>query len=193
MKVGLYARVSTNKQDLSSQCDQLMNWANLHGYSYVLFKDFAVSGRRDSRKGIDALRAAVNSGEIDAVAIVEISRIGRSIKFIYELVEELHKADVKLFLCQSNTQLDYDTVEGTALLGALSMAADIEWQLIKERNKRARATMAKNGIKSGRKNKAVSYEAAMLLKKEGKSLRQIATELNCSAATVMRVLRDKSN
>lgn len=189
MKVGLYARVSTNRQDLSSQCDQLMNWANLHEYEYILYKDFAVSGKRDSRTGINALRKAAAEGDIDAVAIVEISRIGRSIKFIYQLVEELNALNVKLFLCGTNTQLDYDTVEGSAMVGALALAADIEWRLIRERNRRGRETIKKNGIKVGRKNKAVSYEAAVLLQNDGKSYRQIAEELNCSAATVMRVLK----
>jgi len=189
MKVGLYARCSTKKQDLTSQSDQLMNWANLNGYEYSLFQDFAISGRRDSRKGINALVAAARAGDVDAVAVVEISRIGRSIKFIYGLVEELNKLGVKLYLANTNTLVDYDTVEGSAMIGALALAADIEWRLIRERNKRGRDTIKSRGIKVGRKNKSVSYDAAVLLQSDGKSYRQIAEELNCSAATVMRVLK----
>lgn len=191
MKVGLYARVSTNRQDLSSQCDQLMNWANLHKYEYVVFKDFAVSGRRDSRKGINALRKAAADGEIDAVAVVEISRIGRSMKFIYEFIEEMNKLHVKLYLSQSNMLIDYESTSGRATIGAFALAADIEWQLIKERNKRSRETIKKNGIKVGRKHKPVSYDAAVLLQQQGKSYREIGLELNCSAATVMRVLKSR--
>lgn len=188
MKVGLYARCSTKKQDLTSQLDQLMNWANLNGHDYIPFKDFAVSGKRDSRKGINALLTAARAGDIDAVAVIEISRIGRSIKFIYGLVEELNHLGVKLFLAGTNTQVDYDTVEGSAMVGALALAADIEWKLIRERNKRGRDTIKSKGIKVGRKNKSVSLEAVQLLRGAGKSYREIGVELNCSAATIMRVV-----
>lgn len=190
MKVALYARCSTKKQDLDSQVSALMGWADRSGHEVAaLYQDLSVSGRKDDRKGITSLLQAARRKEFEQVGVVELSRIGRSIGFIHGSIEEMHKLGIKVVLVKNNTVLDYGSLEGRALLGGLALAADIEWMLIQERNERGRSAIKERGIKVGRKHKKVSAEAIDALAKNGMSLREIGVELGVSAATIMRRIR----
>lgn len=190
MKIGLYARCSTKKQDLESQNKGLIDYAERQGYEYEIFNDFAISGKKDNREGINKLLEKARNKEFDSIGVIELSRIGRSIKFICSVVEELSKLGIKIVLVNSNTTIDYNTLEGSVLINALAMASDIEWRLIQERNTRGRDKIKRENIKVGRKNKELSQEAIKLMNEKGMSLRQIAKELNTSPATIMRRLRN---
>lgn len=191
--IGLYARCSTKKQDLDTQIKALKEYAEKNDYDYEIFSDFAVSGKKDNRQGIDQLREKAKNKQIDFIGVVELSRIGRSIGFIWKVVEELSKLNIKIILVNSGTLLDYNTLEGRALINALAMASDIEWCLIQERNARGRQKIKDSGIKVGRKHKELSQEAIKLMNEKGMSLRQISKELNTSPATIMRRLKGLEN
>lgn len=191
MKVAGKIRCSTNKQDLESQRHTLQKWADKNNHQIVFFEEFAVSGRKEieARKSMQDLIKRCETGEFQAVVVVELSRLGRSIKMIYDLVEKLTKLDIKIILANSNTTLDYETLEGRALIGGMALAADIEWMLISERNRRGREKIKRENIKVGRKYKSISTEAVKLMRDKGMSLRQIAEEMHTSPATIMRLLQ----
>jgi len=186
MKTALYLRVSTKKQDLSSMRNSLLNWAQQNKHNYILYEDFAISGMKDNRAGINKLMSDARKGLFEQVGVIELSRIGRSIGFITSTVKELADLGIPLILTNNNMKLDYNTLEGSATINALAMAADIEYRLIVDRNARGRQAMKESGVKVGRKHKEVSEQAMVALKDKGFSLRQIAKELGVSAATVMR-------
>jgi len=189
-KVAIYARCSTKKQDLDSQLAALQRWAQEQGHAVIdTYTDLAISGRKDNRQGINRLLAAAREHRFDLVGIVELSRIGRSIKFIHGAVEELSGLGIKIVLTNSNTTLDYLSLEGRALIGGLSLAADIEWMLIQERNSRGREAIKERGIRVGRKHKEVSIIAIKALQEKGMSLREVGIELGVSAPTVMRRMK----
>ena len=166
---------------------RLDDWKQKNAHDlFKIYSDFAVSGRKDDRKGIKELLEDARKGSFELVAVTELSRIGRSIGFIHRTIEELHQLGIKIVLTNSNTVLDYGSLEGRALIGGLALASDIEWMLIKERNERGRASIKARGIKVGRKHKIVSLEAIKALQEKGLSLRQIAKELGVSAPTIMR-------
>ena len=186
-KVALYARCSTSKQDLASQIEKLRQWAGQNDYEvYDLFQDFAVSGRKDSRDGINALHQEAKARKFEAVGVLELSRIGRSVPFIYNSIIHMKDNGIKYCLTNSNTALDYDTLEGRALIGGLSLAADIEWMLIQERNKRAREAIIAQNIKLGRHKKDVSLQAVRLMREKNMSMEAIAKELGVSDSTIYR-------
>jgi DNA invertase Pin-like site-specific DNA recombinase len=189
VKVAGYLRCSTRRQDLEGQRRSVREWASRHDHELVLFEDDHTSGRKEDRRGIEALLAAAERGEFSLVAVVELSRIGRSIGFVHQVVERLSKLGVKVALVSTGTVLDYETLEGRALIGALALAADIEWKLIQERNARGRETIKARGVKVGRKPREVSEQALAALRERGLSLREIARELKVSAATLSRRLR----
>jgi len=187
-----YIRCSTTKQDLESQRFNLNAWAEKQGHNIILFEDFAQSGRKTDREAITELMQRCRKKEFDGVVVVEISRFGRSVKMIYELIEELTKLGVKIVLANTNTTLDYNSLEGRALIGGLALASDIEWMLISERNRRGREKIKRNNIKVGRKRaeeKDISLKAVLSLKEQGLGYRGIAKELNTSIATISRMLK----
>ncbi len=186
-------RCSTNKQDLESQRFVLQEWADKYNHTIEFSEEFAVSGKKDikQRKEMDNMLQRCDAGEFEGLVVAEISRLGRSIKMIYDIVERLTKAGIKIVLANSNTTLDYNTLEGRALIGGLALAADIEWMLISERNKRGRDKIKRDGIKVGRKKKeelGLSVEAVSALRSKGMSMRLIGKELGASPATIMRII-----
>lgn len=196
MIVAGYLRVSTNRQDLESQEYQLREWAKANNHDINLYKDFAVSGKTKQREGIDALLRDAEAHKFEAVAVIELSRIGRSIGFIHSTVEKLNTLSIKVILANSNTTLDPTTTEGVALLGGLGLAAAIELKLIEERNKRGREKIARDKIKVGRKPselKGINLNAVLEFKQQGKGIREIARLLNTSPPTVLRMLRRYNN
>lgn len=189
MKVHAYLRCSTRKQDLDGQRRAVAEWAKREGHELVVHEDDHVSGRRADRDGIEELLAAVERGEVTRVAITELSRLGRSLGFVHRIIDMLTTKDIKLVLVSTGTVIDPTTMEGKALIGALSLASEIEWHLIQERNARGRATIKARGVRVGRKNAEVSEVALLALRSRGMTVREIATELKVSAATITRRLR----
>lgn len=198
MRVAGKIRCSTSKQDLESQRYSLTEWAKKNNHEIILFEEFAVSGKKgiDEREGLKDLMQRIENKEFEALAVVEISRLGRSLKTIYEIVDKLTKLGIKIILVNSNTTLDYNTLEGKALIGGLALASEIEWCLIQERNKRGREKIKRDKIKVGRKpseEKGINIKAVLELKKQGKGIRETARLLNTSAPTIMRMLRRYNN
>jgi DNA invertase Pin-like site-specific DNA recombinase len=196
VKVATYSRCSTTRQDLDSQIIKLKEWAVKNKYKCVgEYQDYAVSGKKDDRKGVTKLLQDAEDGKFQKIGVVELSRLGRSIGFIHTTIENLAKKGIRIVLIGTGTEINPDTIEGCALLGGLALAADIEWRLIKERNARGRMAIKTKGIKVGRKRKEVSIEAIKALQRGGsdgkpKSLRQIAKELGVSTPTIMRRIKD---
>lgn len=192
VKVGGYIRCSTNRQDLESQEHQLQEWAKRYSHEIVFYKDFAISGKTTEREGINKLLQDAEERRFEAVAVIELSRIGRSIGFIHTTIERLNKLNIKVILAQTNTELNSSSVEGVALLGGLALAAAVELKLIEERNKRGREKIKRDKIRVGRKpseEKGVNLEAVIAFKGQGKGIRQIAKLLNTSPPTILRMLR----
>src|SRR3990167_6777558 len=98
MKVAGKIRCSTSKQDLESQRFALTEWAKKNNHSITLFEEFAVSGHKDieERQGLQDLIKRLEQKEFEALAVVEISRLGRGLKTIYEIVDKLTKLGIKI-------------------------------------------------------------------------------------------------
>lgn len=197
MRIATYSRCSTSKQDLESQQHALQEWterkkselAGKDSIEVLSYGDDAVTGWIPDRGGITQLLADAKEKKFDFVAVVELSRIGRSMPFISNTVQQLADLGILLVLVNSGTTLDYKTLEGRALVNALALGADVEGMLIKERNARARLKIKRDGIKVGRKLAPVSAAAIMALRREGRSVREIAKEMGVSVATAFRRLK----
>jgi site-specific DNA recombinase len=84
MRVAIYARVSTERQErqptIDSQLVALQAWAT--GGEHELdqmhvFRDEGYSGARLDRPGLDALRDAVRDGIVQHVAVLSPDRLAR--------------------------------------------------------------------------------------------------------------------
>ncbi len=79
LRVALYARVSTSEQSLDPQRDALRKYAEARSWEAHEFLDHGQSGRSDQRKGLKALLDAARRRQVDAVAVVKLDRLGRSL------------------------------------------------------------------------------------------------------------------
>ena len=96
MRVGLYARVSTERQQergtVGSQLEALRAAAQADGYEIVEeFVDEGYSGARLDRPGLDALRDAAEAGLLEAVLCLCADRLARAYAYQVLILDELDR------------------------------------------------------------------------------------------------------
>ena len=135
-----YARVSTVEQSLDRQIDQLTEAGCKRIYQEK------ASGASKERPELDRMLDALREG--DVVVFTELSRLGRTVKGLIELVEKLHKLDVDLKSLKEQW-LDTTSPMGKMVFTMMAGFAEMERDLIRERTaeglKAARARSRKGG------------------------------------------------
>ena len=187
--VAIYARCSTDRQELDAQLHTLHEYARRRGVRAVKYADAAVSGAKASRPGLDALMAACRRREVGAVVCTRLDRLGRSAAHLAALAEELRALGVSLVVLDMG--LDTSTPQGALVLGVLGSVAQFERELIRERVRDGLAQARRRGIRLGRPPAldARAIARARRLRGSGRSLRAIGDQLGVNATTVLRVLR----
>lgn len=192
LRAALYARVSTaDRQDVTVQLDELR--AAARARSFVVageFLDRGVSGARDRRPGLDAMLERVRAGEIDVVMFCALDRLGRSLRHLVTLMDELRDRGVDI-VC-TRQPIDSTSAVGVLIYQVLGAVAEFERSLIRERVKLGvRAAMAR-GKQVGRPRRWTpeQIERARQLRADGKSWRQIAMSVGLPVRTVRRAVAE---
>ena len=173
-----YARVSTTAQDPQLQLDALA--AAGVDRTYV---DHA-SGVATHRPELDRLLQHARTG--DTIVIWRLDRLGRSMKHLLELIEDLEHRGVALV--SLNEQIDTTSANGRLILRLLASLAAFERDLLAERTKAGLEAARKQGRVGGRP-KALSPAAAdqaTRMHPAGDSVTLIANTLRVSRATIYR-------
>lgn len=198
-RVALYIRVSTEEQaitgfGLAVQRDRCRAMAVVKDWSDVVeYADEGISGTKEAadRPGLQALLDAVSQGDVTAVIVLSLDRLGRKTRIVLDLIEHLTKHDVVLVSCKES--LDTATPQGQFVLTMFAALAQLERDTIVERTTAGRNARGKqDGEKGGRvpfgysrteQGIEVDQAAAVLvrcifgLKLQGQSLRTIARGL----------------
>ena len=134
IRTAIYTRVSTidKGQTLEQQELPLIEYCKKEGWEYEVFKDFA-SGSKESRPQLDIMMQRVRAGEFNSILIFRLDRLGRSLKHLLQLVEELNNKKIR-FICLTQN-IDTNTPQGMFFLQILGAAAEFERQLLRERIK----------------------------------------------------------
>ncbi|WP_127477528.1 recombinase family protein [Sulfurivermis fontis] len=192
-RVALYARVSTNKdQTVETQLLALRDWAAGRGHTVVAeFTDEGISGAkgRDKRPGLDAMMKAAALGKFDMVAVVELSRLGRSLSHLVQIGTELQALGVDLFLHRQ--ALDSSTPFGRMQFGMLGVLAEYERDLIRERTLEGLARAKKRGKRLGRPTVSPGKEqkiAALL--KAGTPINRIRRITQVGVSAIYRIKKE---
>ena len=100
----------------------------------VVLTDLNISGRkgRNRRPGFDALLAALEAGEVSAIYSYSLSRLSRSVRDMMALADLCRVHGVPIRLAR-DIDPDPTTATGRALLGILSVMAQMEAELAQER------------------------------------------------------------
>ena len=156
IKAGLYARVSTDSQlegySIDAQKEFLISYAKSKDYTeFEYYIDGGYSGKDLNRPAIQRLIEDCKNHKIDAVFVFKLDRISRSQRDTLYLIEEVfNKYDVSFISMREN--FDTSSPFGKAMIGVLSVFAQLERETILERTriglkKRAEAGLWRGGGK----------------------------------------------
>lgn len=177
MLVG-YARVSTEDQHLELQHDALKKAGCKKQF------DEKASSARSNRTGLAAALQFVREG--DTLVVWKLDRLGRSVKGLIELTEDLQQRGVGF---KSLTEsIDTTTAQGRLFFHIMAAFAQMERDLIRERTRAGLEAARARGRKGGRRPvmTETKKEAAQQLLAAGKAPRQVAESIGVSAATLYR-------
>lgn len=149
-KVALYVRVSTTSQleegysieeqkaKLESYCD-IKDW-----HVYNVYTDGGFSGSTTERPALEQLIKDAQSKLFDTVLVYKLDRLSRSQKDTLYLIEDIFlKNNIEFVSLLEN--FDTSTPFGRAVIGLLSVFAQLEREQIKERMQLGKLGRAKSG------------------------------------------------
>jgi len=181
-----YARVSKadGSQSLDLQIDALIKL----GVKKENIYEEKISGRISDRPELDNCIRSLRKN--DTLVVWKLDRLGRSLKHLVSIVDELNERGIGLRVLQGQgANIDTSTPTGRMLFGIFSTLAEYERELIRERTvaglESARARGKKGGRKFGlTKNLVRMAEAAM--KNKDTNVSELCRELKISRQTLYR-------
>ncbi len=192
MRIGIYARISTKKQDELNQLDQLRTFVSTQaGWTLEIEYVDKVSGSgKKERPQFTKMMLDASQKKFDLLLFWALDRLSREgiVKTIGYL-EQLKGWGVGW---RSYTQPFLDTgneMTTGIVLSVLAAVAKQERITISERTRAGLARVVKEGRKLGRRPVAVNVQKAHQMQKDGLGLRPIAAKLGCSVNTLQRALR----
>ena len=189
-RAALYARCSTTDQNLDVQLHELRQAAQQRGWVVAgEYLDEGVSGAQDSRPGLDGLLADAQAGKLDLVVVWRLDRLGRSLKHLLKLLDELTSYGVG-FTSLRDPGIDTTTASGRLLLQLLGAFAEFERNLIRERVVAGVRRAQANGVHCGRPKVELDLRPARALLNEGRAVREVASVLGVSRSTLRRRLEE---
>ncbi len=150
MKTIAYLRVSTTGQDLNSQRLAILDYAQKNQLQIDQFIQVQSSSRKSMKeRSIEQLFSAVQYG--DLVLVSELSRLGRSVGQIIQLLDELIKLKVRFIAVKENIQLDgKQDIQTKMMVTMFGLFAEIERDLISERTREGLQNARDKGKSLGR-------------------------------------------
>lgn len=190
MRTAIYARVSTQDQNtLSLQLKALKEYAKSRKWKVVLEIEDVGSGASERKKREQILKAA-RSREIDAVLVWRLDRWGRSLPDLISTLNEF--TDLGVSFVSLTESFDMSTTLGKAMAGMLSVFAEFERNILKERIKAGISHAQSKGLPHGRPRTAARHETKIKrLFAEGMNKSEIARKLKIGRTSVIRILADK--
>lgn len=175
-----YARVSTQDQNLTLQLEALTNAG-----CERIFEDKA-SGTRTVREGLTKALDMLREG--DTLVVWKLDRLGRSIKDLILLVEDLNKQGINFKSLTDS--IDTSTVSGRFFFHVMSALAQMERELIVERTRAGLEVAKALGRTGGRKRLMTDtkIESAKKLLEAGTPPKDVAKSLGISVPTLYRHL-----
>ena len=131
-KIGIYYRVSTDKQDLASQESAIHKWLDELGdkkkpSSITSFKDEGISGKTTNRPGLKKMLDSAYAGKIDTIVVYRLDRFSRHASTAIRLILNLDDAGVAFIsVTQPVLNLGHENPFRRTMLAAFAEIAEIE-------------------------------------------------------------------
>ncbi len=147
-----YLRVSTIRQDLENQRHEIEEYANEHGLMVDEYIQIEISSRKTTKeRRIDELLEMLCKG--DTLIVSELSRLGRSVGELCQIVDSLIKKQVKLIAIKQNMVINgKHDMASKVMITMFALMAEIERDMISQRTKNGLAVAKAKGKKLGNPN-----------------------------------------
>ena len=179
MKAVIYARVSTSDQTTENQTLELQRVAKRNGWTVEAVFEEQISGAKKTRPALQRLLQGVVRKEFDVVMVWDVSRLGRSLRHLVELLEEFHTKGVNLYFHQQG--IDTTTPSGKMMFQMCGVFAEFERSILQERVKAGLARARAQGKQLGRAPiPPVTLKKIKALRASGLSLRAISKQTGVS-------------
>lgn len=210
----IYARVSSTgavegRQSTDRQVADLNKYASDNDMEVVrVFEEHISGGKRNADRPV--LMQALEFAKLNAIDIVllsELSRLGRSVYELQEIIKDLRDNKINVFF--QKEALSLFNVDGSEnivtpiLVTVLGVCAQLERENIKFRLNSGRANAIDRGIKMGRKegstkskeSKVTEYSDVIKRLKRGDKMTDIAAwckgkGVKCSLSTIKRLKKE---
>lgn len=200
-KAVIYARVSSTgeRQSTERQVADLTRYAAASGMEVVAVFEEKASGAKKDREQLAECLAFLKGGGAEHLLVTELSRLGRSLRQVLDVVDELTERGVNIYFQDHGLNTltpDGKTNQVTKLLiSMLGSFAEVEREQIASRLQSGRALAKVKGIKMGRPKGTGMTDEELLAKypkaakrlKAGRTIREVAGECELSTKTVQKI------
>ena len=195
-----YIRVSSDKQTVENQRFEINNFCEREHLHIDGWIEETISGTKAyTKRQWGVLLKKVQKD--DLIICAELSRLGRSLFMIMEILSLCMKKECKVWTIKDNYRLG-DDIQSKVLAFAFGLSAEIERNLISQRTKEALARKKAEGVVLGRpKGRKTSPQKHKLhgkevlideLLKQNVSKRQIAKICKVDRNTLARFLKQQA-
>lgn len=162
VKGACYVRVSTDNQldnySIEEQTERLEAYCLAKDIHIVkIYTDGGYSGGNTNRPALQQMLADIDAGIIDIVVVYKLDRLSRSQKDTLNLIEDRFLTKNVNFI-SINENFDTSTPFGRAMIGILSVFAQLEKDQITERFTMGRIGRAKSGYFHGGPTAPTGYD-----------------------------------
>ena len=162
-KVAIYVRVSSQEQanegySIQEQTERLTKYCEAHGWILVkVYTDPGFTGANRNRPALHMLCADVAKSLFDTVLVYKLDRLSRSQKDTLYIIEDVFLKNGISFVSM-NENFDTGTPFGRAMIGILSVFAQLERDQIRERVQMGHDARAKEGYFHGGGYAPIGYD-----------------------------------
>jgi len=183
-RAALYARTSTAEQEPDNQLFALRDYAARRGWCVVLeYVDDGVSGAAADRPALAALARDARRGRFDVVVCWRLDRLGRSLRRLVMLIDELTAYSVSF--ASVDDAVDLSTAGGRFMAHVLGALAEYERSMIAERVRLGLQHARRKGKRLGRPP-VPHFTAEQLAAVADLSISEAARALGSSRTAVWR-------
>jgi DNA invertase Pin-like site-specific DNA recombinase len=196
-KIVAYLRASTDKQDLSHQKLEILEYARRQGLRVDEYLELTISSRKTSKqRRIDELTQKLE--ETDTLIVTELSRLGRSTAEVIALVNTLVERNIRLIAIKQNLDISRHDMNSKIIITLFSLFAELERDLISLRTREALAAKKAQGRPLGKPKGTLQkskFDSDVARIKEllgyGLSVRKIAKVLGYSSHIALNTYINK--
>ncbi len=182
MNAAIYARVSTVDQEPENQLQELRRYVQARSWTAQEYVDHGVSGAKDRRPALDRLIRDAKRRKVDTVVVWRLDRLGRNLKHLVTLLDELQALGVGFVSLDEG--IDLQTPAGRLQLHILAALSEFERGRIQERVRAGLVRARKDGTRLGRPVAIIPVDRVAAVARL--SIREAAAMLGVSPSTLKR-------